>query len=44
MQLIVMGMERAIAEKTVTYDFARLMSDAKEVRCSQFGKAMIAKM
>ena len=42
--LIIKGIEEVIAEKTVTYDFARLMSDAKEVRCSQFGKAMIAKM
>src|SRR3990167_6363561 len=42
--LIVKGMEGAIAAKTVTYDFARLMSDAKEVTSSQFGDAMIAQM
>ena len=34
----------AIAAKTVTYDFARLMDGAKEVKCSQFGDAVIAKM
>lgn len=42
--LIIAGMDGAIAEKTVTYDFARLMGDAKEVTASQFGKAMIAQM
>ena len=42
--LIVKGMEGAIAAKTVTYDFARLMSDAKEVSCSGFGDAMIRGM
>jgi isocitrate dehydrogenase len=39
--LIVKGMEGAIAARTVTYDFARLMEDAKEVRCSEFGDAII---
>ncbi len=29
---------------TVTYDFARLMEGAKEVKCSEFGDAVIAKM
>ncbi|MFZ2315299.1 MAG: NADP-dependent isocitrate dehydrogenase [Gammaproteobacteria bacterium] len=42
--LIIKGMEGAIAEKTVTYDFARLMDDAKEVSCSGFGDAMIKAM
>jgi len=42
--LIVKGMEGAIAAKAVTYDFARLMSDAKEVSCSGFGEAMIKHM
>lgn len=42
--LIVKGMEGAIAAKTVTYDFARLMGDAKEVSCSGFGDAMIKHM
>ena len=42
--LVLKGMEGAIAAKTVTYDFARLMSDAKEVSCSGFGEAMIQHM
>lgn len=42
--LIISGMEGAITAKTVTYDFARLMSDAKEVSCSGFGDAMISHM
>lgn len=42
--LIVEGMEGAIAEKTVTYDFARLMTDAHKVSSSDFGKAMIGQM
>lgn len=39
-ELIVNGVEGAIAAKTVTYDFARLMSDAKEVSTSAFGDAI----
>jgi isocitrate dehydrogenase len=39
--LIVRGMERAIAAKTVTYDFARLMHNAKEVKCSEFADSVI---
>jgi hypothetical protein len=39
--LIVKGMENAIAMKTVTYDFARLMEGATEVKCSEFGDAII---
>lgn len=42
--LIISGMEGAIAAKTVTYDFARLMPDAKEVSTSAFGEAMIKHM
>ena len=42
--LIVKGMDGAIAAKTVTYDFARLMEGAKEVKCSEFGDAMIKAM
>ena len=42
--LIIQGMEGAIAAKTVTYDFARLMPDAKEVSCSGFGEAIIKHM
>jgi isocitrate dehydrogenase len=42
--LILKGMDGAIGNKTVTYDFARLMEGAKEVRCSEFGDAVIAHM
>jgi Isocitrate dehydrogenases len=42
--LIIAGMEKAISNKTVTYDFARLMDGATEVKCSAFGDAMIACM
>ena len=41
---ILKGLEKAIANKTVTYDFARQMEGAKEVKCSEFGDAVIAKM
>ena len=33
--------EGAIAAKTVTYDFARLMDGATEVKCSEFGEAIV---
>lgn len=42
--LIIKGMEGAIAAGTVTYDFARLMDNATELSCSDFGEAMISKM
>ena len=42
--LIIDGINRAISEKTVTYDFERLMDDAKLLSCSEFGDAMFAKM
>jgi len=42
--LIVRGMERTIAEKIVTYDFARLMEGACEVKCSEFGRQIINHM
>ncbi len=42
--LIVKGLEGAIAAKTVTYDFARLTDDATEVKTSEFGDAVIAHM
>jgi isocitrate dehydrogenase len=42
--LIVKGMEGAVAAKTVTYDFARLMEGATEVKCSEFGEAIIKHM
>lgn len=42
--LIVKGMNGAIGAKSVTYDFARLMEGAKEIKCSAFGDALIAHM
>jgi isocitrate dehydrogenase len=42
--VIVHSMEKAIADKVVTYDFARLMQGAKQVSCSGFGQAMIERM
>jgi isocitrate dehydrogenase len=42
--LIIKAMEEAISAKVVTYDFARLMTGAKEVSCSGFGNAMIERM
>jgi isocitrate dehydrogenase len=37
-------MEGAVAAKTVTYDFARLMEGATEIKCSEFGDAIIKHM
>ena len=42
--LIIKGMNRTIAQKVVTYDFARLMEGARKVKCSEFGSAMIENM
>lgn len=42
--LIIKGTEGAILAKTVTYDFERLLKDAKLVSCSGFGDAIIANM
>ena len=42
--LIVSGMEGAISDRTVTYDFERLMTGAKLLKCSEFGQATIANM
>lgn len=42
--LILRSMERAIASKQVTYDFARLMDGAEQVSCSGFGQVMIDNM
>lgn len=42
--LIIIGMEGAIKNKTVTYDFARLMENAKEVKCSEFADEVIKNM
>ena len=42
--LIVEGIENAIASKQVTYDFARMMDGATEVKCSAFGQLIIQNM
>lgn len=42
--LIVKGLNGAIGAKKVTYDFARLMEGATEVKCSEFGDCIIAAM
>ncbi|MXP67444.1 NADP-dependent isocitrate dehydrogenase [Pantoea sp. Aalb] len=42
--LIIKGMEKTIANKTVTYDFERLMFDAKLLTCLEFGEEIIANM
>ncbi len=42
--LIVKGVEGAIASKRVTYDFARLMPGATEIKCSEFGDNIIGCM
>jgi isocitrate dehydrogenase len=42
--LIIKGMDGAINAKTVTYDFARQMEGAKEVKCSEFGDEIIKHM
>ena len=41
--LIINAMEKTIQKKKVTYDFARLIDDAKEVSCSEFGRLLIKK-
>ena len=38
---IINAMDKTIGQKTVTYDFARLMEGAKEVKCSEFGDLLI---
>jgi isocitrate dehydrogenase len=43
-ELIIRGMDGAIAAKTVTYDFHRLMEGAKLLKCSEFGDAIIQHM
>ena len=42
--LINQGIERAISDKVVTYDFARMMQDAAEVSCSGFARAVVERM
>ena len=41
---IITGINGAIAAKTVTYDFARMMDGAKELKCSEFGAAVVKHM
>jgi len=42
--LIITGLDGAIASKRVTYDFARLMEGATEIKCSEFGQNIIDHM
>jgi len=42
--LIVNGINGAIGSKRVTYDFARLMDDASEIKCSEFGQNIVEHM
>jgi isocitrate dehydrogenase len=42
--LIIKGVAGAISGKTVTYDFARMMDDAREVSCSGFGESVIDRL
>jgi isocitrate dehydrogenase len=42
--LILKGLNGAIASKRVTYDFARLMQGATEIKCSEFGQNIIDHM
>jgi len=42
--LIIKGISGAIASKRVTYDFARLMEGATEIKCSEFGKNIVDHM
>src|SRR5688572_6938532 len=41
---IISAMDKTIGQKTVTYDFARLMEGATKVKCSEFGDALIRNM
>ena len=42
--LIIEGLSKTISQKTVTYDFERLMSGASLLKCSEFGEAIISNM
>src|SRR2546430_4858120 len=42
--LVIRSLEKTIQSRVVTYDFARLMEGAKEVKCSEFGTAIIENM
>jgi isocitrate dehydrogenase len=43
-KLVLTSMENTIASKVVTYDFARLMDGATEVKCSEFADELIKNM
>ncbi|HKE11229.1 MAG TPA: isocitrate/isopropylmalate family dehydrogenase, partial [Myxococcota bacterium] len=43
-RLIETGISNAIANKTVTYDFHRLMEGARLLKCSEFGDAILTQM
>jgi isocitrate dehydrogenase len=42
--LIVDALEATILERVVTYDFARLMDGATEVKCSEFAQAIVDRL
>ncbi len=42
--LVIKSMEKTIADKTVTYDFARLMPGSREIKCSEFGNLLVKNM
>jgi isocitrate dehydrogenase len=42
--MIIKGLNGAIGSKRVTYDFARMMEGAKEIKCSEFGENIVAHM
>jgi len=42
--LVISAMNATIKQKTVTYDFARLMDKATEIKCSEFADALISNM
>ncbi len=42
--MIINAMDKTIGNKTVTYDFARLMDGATKVKCSEFGTLLIENM
>ena len=42
--LVISAMDATIRQKTVTYDFARLMEKATEIKCSEFADALISNM
>ena len=41
---VIAAMDKTIGQKTVTYDFARMMPGAKQLKCSEFGDALIANL